>query len=201
MARKMKQHVLVIDDDQKVCRAIRKTLEQEGRKVTSLTIAADYLERPHFADCDLVIADVEMPGASGMDVLAEVRRCAPWLPVVLMTDFGDVRTAARAFKMGADDFIEKPIGRETLLLAVEAALARITPRDPLLGTSLTRAERRILHLILQGRSNKETAHLLNRSVRTIEVHRNRIMKKMGVGNLVDLVKRAYEMRFAVPRSR
>jgi len=136
-----------------------------------------------------------------MDVLAEVRRRAPWLPVVLMTDFGDVRTAARAFKMGVDDFIEKPIGRETLLLAAEAALARMTPRDPLLGTSLTRAERRILHLILQGRSNKETARLLNRSVRTIEVHRNRIMKKMGVGNLVDLVKRAYEMRFAVPRSR
>jgi FixJ family two-component response regulator len=201
MARQTKQHVLVIDDDQKVCQAIRKTLEQEGWKVTSFASAADCLGRPHFPDCDLVIADVEMPRVGGIDVLAEVRRRAPWLPVVLMTDFGDVRTAARAFKMGADDFIEKPIGRDTLLSTVEAALARMTPRDPLLGTSLTRAERRILNLILQGRSNKETARLLNRSVRTIEVHRNRIMKKMGVGNLVDLVKRAYEMGFAVPRIR
>ena len=197
----MKQHILVIDDDQKICEAIRRTLEQEGRKVTSFTSAADCLERPHFVECDLVITAVEMPGTSGMDVLAEVRRRAPWLPVVLMTAFGDVRTAAKAFKMGADDFIEKPVGRETLLLAVEAALERITPRDPLLGTSLTRAERRILYLILQGKSNKETARLLNRSVRTIEVHHNRIMKKMGVGSLVDLVKRAYEMGFAVPRSR
>jgi FixJ family two-component response regulator len=137
---------------------------------------------------------------SGIALLAEVRRRAPWLPFLLVTGFGDVPTTAKAFKMGVDEFIEKPIERETLLSAVEAALRRTTPRDPLLGKLFTRAETRVLYLILQGKSSKEAAYLLSRSVRTIEVHRTHVMQKMGVDNIVDTIKRAYEMGFAVPRS-
>jgi FixJ family two-component response regulator len=134
-----------------------------------------------------------MPDMDGMELLTETQRFAPWLPVLLVTGYGDVPMAATAFKAGAVDFVEKPLNRKTLLSAVELVLKRINPLDPILGKTLTRTEKRVLRLILDGKTNKEIAYIFGRAVKTIEVHRSRIMRKLDVGNAVDLVKRAAVM--------
>jgi transcriptional regulator with XRE-family HTH domain/DNA-binding CsgD family transcriptional regulator len=99
----------------------------------------------------------------------------------------------RSDPSGESDSMEKPLDRRTFPLAIDSARKRITPVNPLVGKALTKAEMRVLRSILDGRSNKETACLLHRSTRTIEEHRSHIMRKLGVDNLVDLVKRTAEM--------
>jgi two-component system response regulator FixJ len=190
---RMKRNVFLVDDDPKILQAAREALESVGLKVTCFTCARDCLEKIVGKKCDLLVTDVRMPGINGMELLAEVRHSAPWLPVLILTAYGDIPMAARAFKNGALDFIEKPFSRETLISAVEDTLRKTGPVDTLLGKSLSKTEMRVLPLLLDGKGNKETALLLNRSVRTIENHRSHIMRKLGADNLIDLFKRAAAM--------
>ena len=190
MKNNTKQHIYFVDDEPKVREVVSETLEEFGFEVSCFACAADCLEQLHSRVCDLLITDVKMPDTDGIELLTEVQRFAPWLPVLLVTGYGDVPMAATAFKAGAMDFIEKPLDRQALLSAVESVLKRIDPSsDPVLGKALTRTEMRVLRLILDGKSNKEIARLHRRAMRTIEVHRSRIMRKLGVNNTVDLVKR------------
>ncbi len=193
MAKKTQQHIFFVDDEPKVRKAVCKTLEQLDSKVSCFARAAYCLERLRSRTCDLLITDVKMPKMDGIELLIEARRIIPSLPVIVITGYGDVPMAVRALKAGALDFIEKPLDRQSFLLAVESALKQITSGDPLVGKSLTRAEMKVLRLMLDGKSNNEIADLLNRSVRTIEDHRSHIKRKFNVDNLVDLVKRAAEM--------
>lgn len=112
---------------------------------------------------------------------------------VMINACGDISMAVRATKAGATDFIEKPLDRQSFLSAVQSALNQIAPVDRVAGKALTKTEMRVLSLILNGNGNKQTARILHRSVRTIEDHRCHIMRKLGVDNLVDLVKRAAVM--------
>jgi two-component system, LuxR family, response regulator FixJ len=144
--------------------------------------------------CDLLITDVKMPGKDGLELLQEARAAFPWIPVIVMTAYGSIPMSVQAVKTGAFDFIEKPVEEEKLLNIVELALLKEADlHDPLVGKPLTRPERIVLCLILEGISNKRIAYILERSERTIEVHRSRIMRKLGVDNLVDLVKKATAM--------
>ena len=104
--------------------------------------------------------------------------------------------ARGTFKGGAYDFIEKPLTRKVLISTIDSILSRHDRLDSLAGKKLTAAEERILHLILNGKSNKEVAYILKRSVRTVEVHRSHIMAKLDVDNVVDLTKRAIQMGLA-----
>lgn len=102
--------------------------------------------------------------------------------------------SVQAVKIGAFDFLEKPVDETRLLGLVESALLKEAElHDPLVGKPLTRTERIVLCLILEGISNKRIAYILERSERTIEVHRSRVMRKLGVDNLVDLVKKSTAM--------
>jgi len=137
---------------------------------------------------------VKMPGRDGMQLLQEVRAAFPWIPVIMMTAYGSIPMSVQAVKIGAFDFIEKPVEEARLLSVVESALLREAElHDPLVGKPLTRTERIVLCLILEGISNKRIAYILERSERTIEVHRSRVMRKLGVDNLVDLVKKSTAM--------
>ncbi len=102
--------------------------------------------------------------------------------------------AVKALKMGASDFIEKPLDRQSFLSAVESVLKRNTQTHPLVGKVLSKTEMRVLRLMLDGKSTKEIARLRHRSVRTIEDQRGQIMHKLGVDNLVDLVKQTAVVR-------
>ena len=191
--KQQKQRIFFVDDEPKIRDVVGEVLKESGFEVSCFSCAADCLERLRRRTCDLLITDVKMPGMNGIELLSETQRFAPWLPVLLVTGYGDVPMATSAFKAGAVDFVEKPLDRQTLLSAVESVLKRINPIDPILGKTLTRTEMRVLRVILGGKSNKDIARLLRRDVRTIEWHRNKIMRKLGVGNAVDLVKRAAVM--------
>ncbi len=140
-----------------------------------------------------MITDVRMPDMDGLTLAEETKKIAPWIEVLVVSGYGDIPMAVRALKVGAVNFLEKPLGAENLLSAVESAMAQAPATDPFVGRELTKTERRVLHYIVDGNSNKQTASILNRSEKTIEVHRNHIMRKLGVDNVVGLVKRAVAM--------
>ena len=189
----VRRHIFFVDDETSMLEIASKTLEHLDVEVSCFSRASDCLEQLRSQRCDLLITDVEMPDMDGLALTEEAKRIAPWMKVLVVSGYGDIPTAVRALKAGALDFIEKPLSRENLISAVESALAQAPPADSLTGKELTKTERTVLHYILSGNSNKQTASILNRSEKTIEVHRNRIMQKLGADNVVDLLKRAAAM--------
>jgi len=111
-----------------------------------------------------------MPEMDGMELLAKARRLAPWLPILVITGYGDIPMAVAAIKAGAVDFIEKPLDKKSFLWKVKSILQQSTFDDSYRGKPLTESEMKVLKLIISGNSNKEIAYILHRSVRTIEVH-------------------------------
>ncbi len=192
--------IFVVDDDECIRAAVCATLKGAKYDCLCFPDVGSCLEelkaqnRDLAEGCDLVITDVKMPGKGGLDLLQEVRTSYPWIPVILMTAYGNIPMSVQAVKSGAFDFIEKPVEETKLLGLVESALLKEAElHDPLVGKPLTRTERIVLCLILEGISNKRIAYILERSERTIEVHRSRVMRKLGVDNLVDLVKKSTAM--------
>ncbi len=187
------RNIFFVDDEPKVREVVEETLEQLDSRVSCFASAEDCLEQLGSQRCDLLITDMKMPGMNGIELLKEVKSFAPWLPVLLVTGYGDIPTAVTAMKAGAVDFIEKPLDTETLLRKVKSLLLSNAVSDFIKDNPLTKSEVGILRLVIEGKSSKEVANTLHRSVRTIEVHRARIMQKLGVNNLIDLVKRAVIM--------
>ena len=193
MANKVKQHIFFLDDEPKIREVVRETLEGSKFKVTCLGNPFECLTRLRSQKCDLLITDLKMPEKDGMELLMDVQHLAPWVPVLMITGYGDIPTAVKAMKAGAVDFIEKPLDKRNFVRKINSILRKNVSTHPDLGNSLTRAEKKILQLVIDGKSNKEISILLHRSARTIEVHRAHIMHKLGVDNLVDLVKRIATM--------
>ncbi len=198
MAGKEQTHIFFVDDEPKVRKVVAKTLKRLNSNVSCFSGADDCLKQLKQKKCDLLITDVRMPGTDGIELLINAKKIAPWINVLVITGYGDIPMAVKALKAGALDFIEKPLNGQTFISAVKTALKQTTPPDLLLGRALTRMEMKTLRLILDGMSNREAASLLHRSIRTIEVHRNRIMHKLGTDNLVELIKRAAKMGLIEP---
>ena len=188
------KNIFFVDDEPKVRKMVGRTLEQAGFKVSCFARATECLKQLHSQTCDLLITDVKMPEMDGIELLTKVKHIIPSLPVLVITGYGDIKMAVKALKLGASDFIEKPLDRQSFLSAVDSVLKRNTQTHPLVGKVLTKTEMRVLRLMLDGKSTKEIAFLRHRSVRTIEEHRSRIMHKIGVDNLVDLVKQTAVVR-------
>lgn len=193
MGRRSRQRVFFADDEPNVRKVVAKTLERLGVEVRCFASGRDCLEQLGPQTCDLLITDFKMPEMDGIALLTEARRIAPWLPVLVITGYGDVPLAVKAMRIGAADFIEKPLHKETFLRKVESILRQNTPGDPYKGGPLTMAELKVLKLIISGKSNKEIAQLLGRAVRTVEDHRSHIMRKLDVHNVIELVERASQM--------
>jgi FixJ family two-component response regulator len=187
------QHVFVVDNEPAVCKAVARTLGELNIKISCFFSAEDCLAHLKKQDCHLLITDLKMPEMDGIQLLTKARLIAPWLPVLIITGYGDIPTAVKAVQMGASNFIEKPLQRETFLHTVRALLDKGARMSEMLGRSLTRAEIRVLRFVLAGKSSKEIASILHRSLRTIELHRQHIMRKLGVNNVVELVNRIAEM--------
>ncbi|OGP68656.1 MAG: hypothetical protein A2169_05335 [Deltaproteobacteria bacterium RBG_13_47_9] len=187
------RQIFFVDDEPKIREVVGETLEQVGSRVSCFANAADCLEQLEIQRCDLLITDMKMPGMSGMELLAEAKRIVPWLPVLVVTGYGDIPTAVTAMKAGAVDFIEKPLETDAFLQKVRSLLEHDAVLNSVPDKLLTRTEIKILRLVIEGKSSKEIATILHRSIRTVEVHRSRTMRKLGVDNLIDLVKRAAVM--------
>jgi len=186
-------HIFVVDDDSCILHSIVVYLQNADFECECFSNASDCLERLCQQHCDLLITDVRMPGKDGIELLVETKRIAPWVPVLIMTSYGDIPLAVRSIKAGAAGFIEKPFQWENFLALVDSIIKQNDLSNLLRGKPLTKTEKIILRMILQDKTNKEIAGILHRSVRTVEVHRSRIMHKLEVLSIVDLVKRATAM--------
>ncbi len=193
MADIAEQHIFFLDDEPAIREVVKETLEDSDFKVSCFGSPIECLARLRSQKCDLLITDLKMPEKDGIELLADVKHLAPWVPVLMITGYGDIPTAVKAMKAGAVDFIEKPLDKKNFMRKIRSVLKKNVSAHPDLGNSLTRNEAKILQFIVNGKSNKEIANLLHRSARTIEVHRAHIMHKLGVDNLVDLVKRVASM--------
>ncbi len=186
--------IFVVDDEPRVLSVLRKTLERAGMTVRCFNGADDCLAGLGADGCDLLITDVKMPGKDGVELLTEAKRRLPWLPVLVITGFGDVPIAVKALKAGAVDFIEKPLDRDSFLATVRMLLVRNAAGNVLHGRSLTRMERKVLRYVLEGKNNREIADILHRSCRTVEVHRRHVMQKLCAKNVVELLRQAARLR-------
>lgn len=185
--------VVFVDDEPRVCQVVSKTLERVGLNVQCFHRAQDCLAYLADKPCDLLITDVRMPEMDGIELLHEVRARLPWLAVLIVTGYGDVALAVRAMKAGAADFIQKPLDRDRFIQTVQSLLEQKAGRTAAEQCGLTRTEIKVLHLILEGRNNREIATVLHRSTRTVEVHRSHVMQKVGATSVVDLLRRVTDM--------
>ena len=190
MKTKTKQYdVFFVDDDAGIRKLISEELKGIDCNVSCFANAFDCLEWLDKENCNLLITDVKMPGMDGLALLSRVKRIAPWVSVIVITGFGDIPMSVKALKLGAADFIEKPLDRKAFLNKVKTILQQNDFADASTDRGLTKVEKKILKMILEGMANKKIAHILKRDIRTVERHRSDIMHKFGVHNIVDLVKK------------
>lgn len=193
--------VYVVEDDAAVRDSLALMLGLAGYRTALFSDAEAFLAayRPGWTGC--VVADLRLPGASGVELQATLRDRGSTLPFVIVTAHGDVPTARAAFRARAIDFLEKPFDRAQLLAAIEASFAREERRvsreetrakDGAKLGSLTPREREVLERTATGMHAKEIAAALGISTRTVEVHKARIMTKLGVRNVAELVRLALD---------
>jgi len=193
MANNTEKHIFFLDDEPTICEVAKETLEDSNFKVSCFSNPIECLAQLRSKKCDLLIADLKMPEKDGIELLMDVQHMTPWIPVLLITGYGNIPIAVKAIKAGAVDFIEKPLGKKDFVRKIKSILKNNSPHQSILGVPLTPKEMKILQLIIDGKKNKEIAIMLNRSIATVEVHRTHLMHKLGVDNRIDLVKRVIAM--------
>ena len=201
--------VHVVDDDSAVRRSLERLLDAAGFHAVSYQSPAAFLNAASGLSAGCVLLDIRMPGVDGLEVQARLNRLRVNLPVIVMTGHGDVPSAVRAMKAGAVDFLEKPFDDETLLNAIGGAFAKASrliggDREAVRAAqriaTLSPREREVLDALLAGRPNKVIAFDLNISVRTVEVHRARMMERLGTKQFADAIRLAV-MATLAPRNR
>lgn len=189
--------VHIVDDDPAIRDSVSLLLSLRGYRTASFADAEGFLAAvtPDWAGC--ILADIRMPGMSGLEMQRELLARAITLPVIVVTAHGDVGSARAAFKSEAVDFLEKPFEEDALLAAIEHAFERerrrITSSQALSRrheglAQLTPREREVMDLIVQGQHNRDIGRQLGISVRTVEVHKARVMDKLGARNLAELIR-------------
>lgn len=143
--------------------------------------------------CDLLVTHMVLPGMDGLELLAKVKLIRPCLPMLLFVGHGELSLGVRAIKAGALDIIESPINRQEFLNKINSVLKASHAGIPSMDSLLSNREIEVLKLLVAGESNKEIAYKLNVSVRTIEFHRGRIMRKLKIDRFSDMVKIAIVM--------
>jgi two-component system response regulator FixJ len=202
-----RENLFLVDDNHAVRHALRLFLESRGFIVHEFSSAEALLDVIAPGDTGVIIVDLRLEGMSGLDLQAALKSRGIDLPTVFITGHGSIRDSVSALKEGAVDFIEKPFDNEVLLCSIHDALRceqsvreqRCVKQDLLdKFATLTPREQEVLTYVVDGVSNKGLAEQLGVSSRTIEVHRARIMAKMGAGSLAELVRMALLMGIAVP---
>ena len=190
--------IFIVDDDAAVRDALSVVFTLEGYRVTSFGEGASFLGAAHSTTPACILLDVHMPGLSGLDVLKKLNAQHYPAPVFIISGQADIPMAVDAIRHGALDFIEKPFDANTVVTRVREAIEGWRRRQENGSEAylqhfpghelLTPREREVLGQIAGGASNKEAGRTLGISPRTIEVHRARIMEKLGAKNAADLVR-------------
>lgn len=190
-------HVHVVDDDPSFRTAIERRLKLAGYQVATYPSAQQLLDRPpNENEPGCILLDVQIPGLSGPELQGRLNELGSSLPIVFLTGHADTPTTVQTIKAGAEDFLTKPVESERLLGAIERALARHSilrnERKKLedlraLVATLTPREREVFGLVVRGKLNKQIAHELGTTERTIKAHRHQVMEKMKAQSLAELV--------------
>jgi RNA polymerase sigma factor (sigma-70 family) len=191
------QTIHVVDDDSSFRTAVERRLKQAGYAVATYTSAQQLLDNlPDEDQQGCILLDVRIPDLSGPELQDRLAMIGSTLPIVFLTGYADVPTTVRTIKAGAEDFLTKPVSSEQLLRAIEQAIAhheasrdarrKLDALRELLAT-LTPRERQVFDRVVQGRINKQIARQLGATERTIKAHRHRVMEKMKVQSLAELV--------------
>jgi len=189
--------VHIVDDDAAVRRSLERLLESMEFATVSYPTPEEFLSAAPRLSEGCVLLDVKMPGIGGLEVQARLIGLGFFLPIIVITGQGDVQTAVRAMKAGAFDFLEKPYEDVVLLASIEAAFAG-APADRMQEAQdaalrvrrLSPREKEVLDALVAGASNKVIAFDLGLSVRTVEVHRARMMERLGTRQLAEAIRLA-----------
>jgi FixJ family two-component response regulator len=197
----------VVDDDPSFRVAISRVLEASGYEVAGYESADCFLRGIENARPGCIVLDVQMPALGGLQLQDELAKLSHSWPIIFMTGYGDIPTSVRAIKAGAEDFLSKPVSSERLLEAIERALVRHAAiqqgRDQLnsfrsLVSTLTPREAEVFALMVRGKLNKQIAHQLGTSERTVKAHRHVVMQKLQVKSFAEAVSIAERLSLLAP---
>jgi len=189
--------VFVVDDDPSVRRGVDRLLRSMGLGVATFESAADYLRRAPHDDPGCIVLDVKMPEVNGLELQRQLTHEGRSRPILFLTGHGDIPMSVRAMRRGAVDFLTKPVDEWDLLRAVDRALKRDAEARQqraeleelsILYDTLTPRERQVMDRVAVGATNRDIAEEFGISIKTVKVHRGRVMAKMQVATLADLVR-------------
>ena len=187
----------IIDDDARFRAAIARLLSLRGYDVVQYVSADDFLGQFRRGQCGgCILLDIRLPGLSGTALQERLVALGSHVPIIFLTGYGDVPTTVKAMKAGAEDVLTKPVSEEALISCIQGAIARfevdrarhewLDHARALLET-LTPREREVFDFVVRGKMNKQTAHELGITERTIKAHRHRIFEKLGARTVAELV--------------
>jgi len=186
----------VVDDDMLFRNAMARILRSSGYQTALYESGDDFLTKLPVSDAGCILLDLQMVGVNGFELQERLTKAGNVLPIIFLSAHGDVRAGVHAIKAGAEDFLPKPVSGEALLQCVERALAHNAEQRQRqerlnamrnLAASLTPREGEVFALVVRGKLNKQIAHELGTTVRTIKAHRQSAMDKLGAKSVVEAV--------------
>ena len=189
--------VHIVDDDASFRKSLLRLLKAHGFAAQAYDSAPEFLKSGLAARTGCIVLDVRMPGLSGLDLQEELARADCAMPVIFLTGHGDIPMSVQAMKKGAVDFLTKPVDEDVLLAAIHHALGqnakRCREREEIEAVrerarTLTERELEVMRHVIAGKLNKQTGDRLGVAEKTIKVHRARVMEKMGVSSVAELVR-------------
>lgn len=186
--------VFVVDDNSQIRESFRCLYESVQLDVETYENGADFLNNYNPQKKGCLITDVCMPLMSGIELVEQLDLSTGKLKVIFITGYGDIPMAVQAMKSGAADFLLKPVNIQHLLDITQKCLREVSkdsPTQPLYEEcmkNLTRREKQVMRLVVEGKLNKQIANELNISMSTVEAHRAQVMRKMKVKTLADLIR-------------
>ncbi|MBI9016963.1 MAG: response regulator [Phycisphaerae bacterium] len=184
-----------VGDSKSFCEELKSILSKEKFQCYMFTCSETAFDELTKNLCHILMIDADVKDFDAIEYLREVKMNFPTLQVFIVSGKGDISLAVNALKAGANNFIERPFNADRFIPILTEALDIVRNADSYYSKTLTVAERKVLAFVMQGHSNKEIAAIQHRSVRTIEDHRNRVMKKLGAHNAVELAKIALKLGY------
>ena len=200
--------VFIVDDDAAVREGLSRLVRSAGYPVECFETAGAFLETWRDGRPGCLVTDIRMPGMSGLELQERMRAEGSSIPTIILTGFGDVPGAVRALKGGALDFLQKPFEPDVLLVRIAEALkkdARVREASARAAevrsrlTKLTPREREVMAHVIDGKANKVIALELGISERTVELHRGRVMRKVGARSVAQLIRQVQARADAAER--
>jgi FixJ family two-component response regulator len=186
----------IVDDDASFRTSVSRLLRASGYQTELYESGDAFLEKLPIVEAGCILLDLQMSGVQGFELQEHLAKIGNVLPIIFLTAHGDIRAGVQAIKAGAEDFLPKPVSREALFECVERALARNVvqrhQQDRLIAmrslvARLTPREAEVFTLVVRGKLNKQIAHELGTTVRTIKAHRQAVMEKLGVKSFAEAV--------------